>query len=639
MYKIALVNMPLANLSMPSLALTLLKTAVQKEHGGRVQTDIHYLHHDFAHYLGLPAYDEMMSFAHHPAGLGDWFFRPAAFPDAPSNDDAYFQRYYPQHAPHNRMIRELVQQKRAGLVAHFEEMIDRYGLDQVDLVGLTSMFSQHVACLAMARLLKARNPGVTVVMGGANCEGIMGRTLMDHADHVDFVFSGPSLRSFPELVGRLMAGDAEGCHRIDGVFTRKNRLRDAACGAPGVVQLGGAPAVSAFGAENDINELVEFDYEPFLDRYESYFPGREKPVLLYETSRGCWWGERAHCTFCGLNGSTISYRSMRAEVAFKVFNDLFQHAPRIRELQSVDNILPKSYLTDVLPMLDTPEGISLFYEVKADLDEDAFRVLARSRVMRIQPGIEALNTSTLKLMRKGTSVFQNLSFLINARRYGIQPDWNLLIGFPGEEIDVYHKYLGELDRLTHFFPPQGVFPIRFDRFSPYYEEAGEYGLELEPLDWYSLTYPFPEDALADLAYYFSDQNFTAPYAMNAARMVSALREKVAAWRDLWATGFRPELRMEQRDGVAYVFDSRSGQAREYAISDAARRVLEGLATAKKPANLAKELEGVDVDAQIAALMERGLIFHENERYMSLLVQPARPIAIPLTRTDFAAQVA
>ena len=30
---------------------------------------------------------------------------------------------------------------------------------------------------------------------------------------------------------------------------------------------------------------------------------------FFETSRGCWWGERMHCTFCGLNGATMSYRS------------------------------------------------------------------------------------------------------------------------------------------------------------------------------------------------------------------------------------------------------------------------------------------------------------------------------------------
>ncbi|MET0399228.1 MAG: RiPP maturation radical SAM C-methyltransferase [Longimicrobiaceae bacterium] len=635
MYQIALVNMPFANLSMPSLALTQLQTVVKKELGGRATADVHYLHHDFARHVGLAAYDEFMSFAHHSSGLGDWFFRAAAFPDLPDNSVDYFQRYYPDHAPHNRGIRQLVLEKRAGVVAHFAAMIDRYGLDRVDVVGLTSMFSQNVACLAMARLLKARNPRVVVVMGGANCEGPMGRELVHHAPMVDFVCSGPALRSFPELVRCLMEGDAAGSHRIDGVFSRENRALEAGCGADAPVMLGGPPVVRAFGAENDINELLDFEYEPFLDRYEAYFPGRPRPVLLFETSRGCWWGERAHCTFCGLNGSTISYRSMRPENAFRVFDGLFRHASRVSELQSVDNILPRSYLAEVLPCLDTPDGLALFYEVKADLDEDAFRVLARSRVLRIQPGIEALNTSTLKLMRKGTSVFQNLQFLINAVRYGIEPAWNLLIGFPGEGIEVYHKYLADLPLLTHLLPPQGVFPVRFDRFSPYYQEAAEYGLDLHPLDWYELTYPFPREALANLAYYFSDHNYAAPYALNAARMVTRLREKVERWKSLWQGGARPQLRLETRGGAAYVLDSRSGTAAEYPVSDACRRVLEALGTAKKPANLARELDGVDVDAELAKLVERGLVFHEGERYMSLVVPPLRPVSISLDRADFA----
>ena len=32
-----------------------------------------------------------------------------------------------------------------------------------------------------------------------------------------------------------------------------------------------------------------------------------------ETARGCWWGERQHCTFCGLNGATMAFRSKTPE--------------------------------------------------------------------------------------------------------------------------------------------------------------------------------------------------------------------------------------------------------------------------------------------------------------------------------------
>ena len=517
MYKIALVNMPLANLAMPSLALTQLQAVARKVFGDQVDAAVHYLNHDFAHFLTLPAYNELMSFEHHPTGLGEWFFRAVAFPEQPDNSEVYFQRYYPQHSERNRMIKAFAISKRAGLEAHFEAMIDKYELDKADLVGFTSMFSQNVAALAMARLVKKRNPKAVVVFGGANCESVMGRETAENSPVVDFVFSGPALRSFPEFVRLQMEGDTEACHRLDGVFSKSNRVQDAACGTGIEAAAEGLPTVRSYGVENDINELVDLEYTSFIDTYTRNFPDQGQPILMFETSRGCWWGERAHCTFCGLNGNTINYRSMRTENAFTLLNNLFQHADRVMELQSVDNILPKSYLTDVLPFVDTPENVFMFYEVKADLSEQDFQVLAKSRVLRIQPGIEALNTSTLKLMRKGTSVFQNLSFLINAVRYGIQPAWNLLIGFPGEEIEVYEKYERELHLLTHLFPPSGVFPVRFDRFSPYYDEADSYGLKLVPVDWYGLTYPWPKEALANLAYYFSDLNYGAAYATNAAR--------------------------------------------------------------------------------------------------------------------------
>jgi ribosomal peptide maturation radical SAM protein 1 len=416
-------------------------------------------------------------------------------------------------------------------------------------------------------------------------------------------------------------------------------VQGGGCSTGELVALG-PPAVRSFGDDDDINDPVELDYVPFIDQYESNFPGEPQPTLLFETSRGCWWGERAHCTFCGLNGSTISYRAMTPPRAIQVLDSLFQHSDRVTHLQSVDNILPKSYLTDVLPYLDTPDNMDLFYEVKADLGEEEFKILARARVKLIQPGIEALNTGTLKLMRKGTSSFQNLQFLINCARYEIEPGWNLLIGFPGEEIQVYEKYLEDLPLLTHLPPPGGVFPVRFDRFSPYYTEADEYKLQLHPLDWYELTYPYPIENLMRLAYYFSDRNYGAQYAMNVARMVGRLREKVDRWIGQWEHRDRcPRLELRTRDGRTTVLDSRTGETVEYPIREDTRRVLEALAKAKKPANLAEELGDVDVEAELALLKERGLIFHENDRVISLIVPPAAPLARRIHRTELDAVAA
>ena len=91
---IALVNMPFAETPYPSIALTQLRSVVQQRFGDRVKPRIHYVNHDFAKYFGPGAYALITSLPSTVAGLGDWLFRPVAFPEAEDNSDYYFARYY-----------------------------------------------------------------------------------------------------------------------------------------------------------------------------------------------------------------------------------------------------------------------------------------------------------------------------------------------------------------------------------------------------------------------------------------------------------------------------------------------------------------------------------------------------------------
>ena len=111
----------------------------------------------------------------------------------------------------------------------------------------------------------------------------------------------------------------------------------------------------------------------------------------------------------------MAYRAMKPELALKQFESMFKYAPRVAQFEAVDNILPKSYLQDVLPFVSTPPNSIIFYEVKADLSEQDIQVLAKARVKSIQPGIESLATSTLKLMKKGRTFFKTLLCLRTAR--------------------------------------------------------------------------------------------------------------------------------------------------------------------------------------------------------------------------------
>jgi len=336
----------------------------------------------------------------------------------------------------------------------------------------------------------------------------------------------------------------------------------------------------------------------------------------------------------------MSYRAMRADKALRALHDLFdRYADRASEFRSVDNILPREYLTDLLPRLETPEHVSLFYEVKADLKEREMAVLAEARVTKIQPGIEALATSTLKLMRKGTTAFQNLKFLKHCLRFQVEAFWNLLVGFPNEPEEVYEKYVRDLPLLVHLPPPSGSFPVRFDRFSPYFTLAKEYGLKLRPCDFYAMIYPFSLGELDDLAYFFVDETFDAAYARNTAKWLGRLRERIDHWHIRWEQRdgrLKPELAIRERAGERVVHDSRSGSAVEHRVGPAGLRVLAALEQQQRIAQVAEKLPDLaadEVERQVLALRQRGLLFEENGLFMSLIVEEhdtveARPGVLP-----------
>ncbi len=610
MFKVSLVNMPFSSIEIPSIALTQLQSVIHRRFADRASIEVCYASHDACRLMGVEDYRQICNESSH-SGLGDWLFRQLAFPGLTDNTPAYQQRYFPAHDPRRQAFDRLLA-LRPGLGRWLDGLIERYRLDQADLVGFTSMFGQNVASFALARRLKQRFPHILIAIGGANCESPMGEEIARNVETIDYVFSGPALISFPELIESLLDGEPERAERIDGVFTRSNLAASSDSAAP---------PVALIGAELDIDEEVPLDYEPFLRAFETAFAGEEvEPTLMFETSRGCWWGERAHCTFCGLNGSTMSFRWMKPEKAVALIRSLFAYYPRVRRFNCVDNIMPKEYPREVFARLATPPGASLFYEVKADLSEEDIALLSAAGVDGVQPGIEALDTSTLKLMRKGMTSVRNIAFLQHCLLHDVHPAWNLLVGFPGEGEEVYRRYVEIFHLLVHLPPPAGVFPVRFDRFSPYFTEAARHGLELAPLDFYPQVYPFAPESLARLAYYFTDRNVKAPYFLAMARWIGRLYKVQGAWARAWDGGHPPVLCFE-RPGGRTVRDSRSGSTVVHDVGDGGRRLLEALAAPTTLAELAKVPfdPPLDREAELERLRSLGLVFEDGDRLISLVL--------------------
>jgi hypothetical protein len=250
--------------------------------------------------------------------------------------------------------------------------------------------------------------------------------------------------------------------------------------------------------------------------------------------------------------------------------------------------------------------------------------LATARVKRIQPGIESLATSTLKLMKKGTTAFQNIGLLKMCALFGVKPMWNLLIGFPGEGAEVYKRYVEVLPLLTHLEPPSGAYPVRFDRFSPYFNQAQTWGLDLHPLEFYSMIYPFNEAELKDFSYYFGDKNLNAPYFVVMTEWIHKIRAIITQWQTRWRgldNGLPPRLYFKGNSNIVY--DSRSGVLVEHHIGETGRAILEFLSRPvrlEETKNVFSTERGIDISADMASLQQKGLIFQEGDRLLSLVLK-------------------
>jgi magnesium-protoporphyrin IX monomethyl ester (oxidative) cyclase len=314
----------------------------------------------------------------------------------------------------------------------------------------------------------------------------------------------------------------------------------------------------------------------------------------------------------------MAYRAMKPALAREYIERLVdRYSDRVLRYLSVDNILPKEYVSELFDGFEPRPGVSIFYEVKADLGQASLRTLAKAGVTEVQPGIESLYTPTLKRMRKGTSSMHNVSFLDDCNQLGVHAYWNLLIGFPGETADSYQHYERVIPDLHHLAPPSGAYPVRFDRFSPYFVEAKEYGLDLEPLDFYSSIYPFSPDVLRHLAYYFSDRNYAADYIRTVAAWVGPLNRLIADWlarhegRD-----HKPRATLHgTRDsaGTWTVVDTRSGETKHFVASAAVSKLIDRMQRPLQTDALAAELRPA-----LDELRRRRLVFEERERAISLV---------------------
>ncbi|HKU76062.1 MAG TPA: RiPP maturation radical SAM C-methyltransferase [Pyrinomonadaceae bacterium] len=614
---VVLVSMPFAGVQRPSIALGLLHVSLADTD---IDSEVVYGNFGLAERIGLVAY-QAMQLGPNDHLLGEWCFAGYLFPIDDAKDEDYLDLVLEVRSA--GFPAELEERKdqmrwvRRQCLAYVDWLADAIVARKPKIVGCSSVFQQHCASLALLKRIHELDPEIILMIGGANCEGEMGVQTLESFPWVDCIVSGEADALFPELCKVLLDQGRSAVSLPDGAVSQsqlKNPFRI----------LSQQPAQPPRSLIHNMDSLPLPDYGHYFQALNaSTLTNLIEPGLLAESSRGCWWGEKFHCTFCGLNGVGMQYRLKSPERVLDELSEL-KRLYGIGSIQFVDNILDMSYFKTVLPKLaQSDEKFSLFYETKANLKRDQVELLAQAGVRWIQPGIESLDDRLLKLLEKGNSTLMNLQLLKWCCELDIDVSWNLLSGIPGESDDWYRKMADWLPSIFHLQPPTGVSRIRYDRFSPYHMRPRDFDLTLEPSRTYPYVYPLAKESLMRLAYSFEDSG--RPRHMHRAFSEEPgqqlLQLVVMEWNELWRTS-KPVLQVSDDGERLQFFDTRPyAIQRNWTVEGLEANVYRMCDSAQKPTTLhsawGKDFSTNEINSAIDNLLLTKVLLSMNDKLLAI----------------------
>ncbi|MGE5342790.1 MAG: RiPP maturation radical SAM C-methyltransferase [Candidatus Omnitrophota bacterium] len=504
---------PFAGIDRPSISAHLLQ-ACSRENG--LSIEILYSNVLLAKTIGELTY-QSICYAPTPSLIGERLFSKAAYSlpplgHLPSSLRIDFESSDNLSLPKLSLgtlksIVEIIPDWLDGLVAEIVKL-------GYPVVGCTNGFEQTSASIAILKRIKKISPRTITIMGGPNCEEEMADGILSLTDAIDYVFSGESEVTFTQFLTTILKGNKP-CNKV----------------------IKGTPF-------KNLNNLPIPEYDDYYTQLRTFLPeGKLIQASMFwlpvETSRGCWWGQKHQCYFCGINGKTLRFREKDPDRVLMELNRITQKK-WTKNILMIDSIMPFSYFKTLLPRLAKEfYDYHFFYEQKANLSFEQIKLLKEAGINVIQPGIEALSTSLLKRMSKGITASQNLFSLKWSRAMDIQINWNLLHTFPGDKEEDYVETLELLPLIRHFSPPSGANHLSIDRFSPYFEKHGNFNIQnIRPMNSYSQVFPSTAD-LNKLAYHFVADYESA--TRRNPKLTKRLEKEVKKWRKAWDSDSPPPM--------------------------------------------------------------------------------------------------
>jgi ribosomal peptide maturation radical SAM protein 1 len=560
--RVALIGMPWFWAHMPSIQLAIVRDLLAS---CGVKSDVYEFYADFADRFGFDLYGKL---ANTGTYLAERMFSQFYFDELRSEPLANI----PSLAFDDPAIEKHILRFGTPVAEQFLlDCIAETDWSQYDILCFTLTAQQVGASIAFARLLKQHYSTLTIVIGGAGCAGPMGRALLEMCREFDVAVHGEAEATLPALVEALRTGT--GLAKVGGISWR---------GSDGRLCTSEAAPMHVFARSRE-----PLDFSAYFARVQKLANLKGVPSWVpFESSRGCWYGEKSQCTFCGLN-EIIKFRQRPTD---GIFSELERYESVYGKVNffAVDLIMPRTFLSDFLPRVqEAAKDWKIFYEVKSNMRRPEVMSLAAAGVEWIQPGIESLSDHVLKLMKKGVSAAQNIQCLRLAKESQIAVSWNIISNFPNETPEDYLEMASFLKHLYHFDPPSGIAPFEVHRFSPFHSEPTEHGIQLGgPHHRYRLVFPVADEVLQNIVYRF-EYELIEPADVRLIAARRAVAELVAGWKR--ASDRQCIFEVAYRDdGSAVLRDNRaSGAMRESRCPPHEAKLLAFIEEARPLARLTK----------------------------------------------------
>ncbi len=622
-YDVALLFAPYLYPPQPSIALSLFKSVLTD---AGISSKVIYPMFYMSHILGG---DNALALSKYPelTGVSEFIFSDLTdvgmeysvddFIEGMTSGENEKYDFYPDK------LRETIMIGKEAAKICVEETARKIIDMNVRVLAASSIFAQQNASFAILKRVKEQNPLIKTIMGGTNLRDRAGIAVLRNYDSVDYVFFGEGDEVFDEVCIKLIEGDEK--NMPFGVIGRKDAL----------------PEKAPYRMTKDMNKVKYPDYTDFVEEYErergGYYgesiltgpsignPLVEPDYVIYaEGSRGCWWGEKHTCTFCGLNGEVNVYRAKTPERLHEEIKYFANKYPG-HCIQLTDNILSLDVMHELLPVLaEEKEDYRLFGEVKTNITENDIINLVRAGFKKVQPGIEQLNDHLIQLMGKGNTAVNHVAFLKYSTAHGLPLAWNILIAIPGEAVEDYDELMDLMPKLFHLQAPLGPFDILFQRYSKYVDDPEAYGLELVPFRSYKYHYGNDPDRTDNMLLYYMLVGGSFLETKRANNPIyDKVREMVEKWQAIQSNPNFHGLTMSDVGDEIFIMDERPCMVEPFVVLDkAASDIYRKCWSPMSEKKLFETFAGYGEDIvreSVTAMIEKNIMIRLSGKYLALAI--------------------